>query len=178
MSRSDKRQKGFSLLESIVVFAIAAIVMGTILPNFIGFMRNYRRDGVVEQVVGDVRAARSNAVVTGWQYRIFGYNSGATSSYKNQYRIMARSSSAVAWPADTAAPMQSSTQMAGNWVNIPALYPNVNLNPADGTPDFSVVFDSRGVRVALDPSFDPMVISSQAGSKSIRISAAGIPTVQ
>jgi hypothetical protein len=162
-----------------IAISIATILAGALVPNILGLMRTYRRDGVVEQIVGDVRKARSKAIMTGWQYRVLGFNAGSSSTYKNQYRIMARSSSGVGWPADTVAPMQSSTQMAGGWVNISKLYPGVSLNPNDSTPHFSVAFDSRGVRIELDTSFDPLVVVSQTGSvKSVRVSAVGSASIQ
>jgi len=169
-----KGRQGFSLIELMVVVTIATILMAFAMPGFTGLLQSYRRDGALQQIVGDVRRARSEAIMTGWQYRIFGFNSGASSPYKNQYRVMARSSGAVAWPDNTAAPVQAATQIARGWVDINALYRGVRLNPSDGTADFSVAFDARGVRVELDSSFDPLVIAGETGSsRSVRVSAVG-----
>jgi type IV fimbrial biogenesis protein FimT len=173
------KEKGFSLLEVLVVIGIATIVMSVMLPNLSGFMRTYRRDGVIDRVIGDLRSARSKAITTGWQYRVMGFNEGSGNTYKNQYRIMARRSSADGWPADTVATMQTTTQLAGPWINISTLYPGVTLNKNNATPVFSVAFDSRGVRIEVDASFDPLVISSQVGAvKSVRVSAVGSASVQ
>jgi len=70
------KEKGFSLLEVLVVIGIATIVMSVMLPNLSGFMRTYRRDGVIDRVVGDLRSARTKAITSGWQYRIMGFNEG------------------------------------------------------------------------------------------------------
>jgi prepilin-type N-terminal cleavage/methylation domain-containing protein len=176
-----KNQKGFSLIEAMVVVSVGAILMVAVLPGFMGLMRSYRRDAAVEQVAGDIRKARAQAIATGWQYELMGFNQGwtGTSTNKNQYRIMARRTTADGWPADTVAPMKSATQYAGPWINIGRSYPGVQLNPTDTSQHFSVAFDSRGVRIALDTSFDPLVVVPQSGpSKSIRVSAVGSASIQ
>ena len=176
-----KNQKGFSLIEAMVAVSVGAILMVAVLPGFMGLMRSYRRDAAVEQVAGDVRKARAQAIATGWQYEVMGFNYGwsGTSTFKNQYRIMARRTTADGWPADTVAPFKSTTQYASPWIDVGRSYPGVKLNPTDASQHFSVAFDSRGVRIALDTSFDPLVVVPQTGiSKSIRISAVGTATIQ
>jgi hypothetical protein len=92
---------------------------------------------------------------------------------------MGRRTTADGWPADTVAPMKSATQYASPWIDIGRSYPGVKLNPTDTSQHFSVAFDSRGVRIALDTSFDPLVVVPQTGpSKSIRVSAVGSASIQ
>ena len=177
----ERNRRGFSLVESLITLSIAIIITAAILPGFVGLMRTYRRDGAVEQIAGDIRKARSKAIATGWQYRVMGFNQGWSSSsiYKNQYRIMARRSTADGWPADTVDPMSSATQMASPWIDVSKIYPGVRLNPTDTSQHFSVAFDSRGVRIEVDSSLDPLVIVPQAGpSKTVRVSAVGSALVQ
>lgn len=173
------KRQGFSLVELMVVVTVAAIVVGIAMPNFVNLLQTFRRDGAIQRIAGDLRKARSEAIRTGWQYRIFGYNNGAPSTYKNQYRLMARSSGADPWPDDTAAPFQSATQMAGQWIDIKTLYPGIRINPSDGTDRFWVGFDARGVRIDLDPSFDPLVVMNKVGStKSVSIATVGNIRIQ
>ena len=173
------RRKGFTVIELLVAVAMAAILIAASMPFFLGTIQRSRFDGAVRQIVSDVREARSRAITTRWQYRIFGYNVGASSAFRNQYRFMARSSATAGWPADTAAPFQSATQMAGQWININTLYPGVRLNPQDGTPRFWVAFDARGAAFEIDGSFDPLVVAGQTGAtKSLRVSVAGSIRVQ
>jgi type IV fimbrial biogenesis protein FimT len=73
-----KNQKGFSLIEIMVAVSIGAILMAAVLPGFMGMMKTYRRDAAVEQVAGDIRKARSQAIATGWQYELLGFNQGWT----------------------------------------------------------------------------------------------------
>ncbi len=165
--------RGYTLAEILIAMVTLAILGGLSIPGFTGFVQRSRLDGAARQIVSDVREARAKATLTGWQYRIFGFNYGASSSFKNQYRLMARSSGAVAWPADTAAPFESATQMAGVWINMSTLYPGVRINPNDGTPRFWVVFDARGVDIA-DNSFSPLEVTHQAGgSRNLRVTTVG-----
>jgi Tfp pilus assembly protein FimT len=178
-TRKSETMRGVSLIELLIVVAVAIILMVIAMPNFIQFMRLYRRDAAVQQLVGDVRRARAEAIRTGWQYRVVGFNAGATNSFKGQYRLMARNSAAVAWPADTASAFESATQIAGPWVDMNSMFPGVSLNASDATEDFVVAFDSRGVRIEVDPSFSPLVISNNsATAKTVSISAVGSVKVE
>jgi prepilin-type N-terminal cleavage/methylation domain-containing protein len=174
-----EKSRGFSVLELLAVLMIFGVVAGIALPKFTGLIHSFRRDAAIQQIAGDVRRARTEAIRTGWQYRIFGFNSGSTSANKNQYRFQARSSGAVAWPADTVAPFTSTTQMAGQWVNFTTQFPGVSLNPDDTTERFWVSFDPRGVRIELDDSFDPLYITNTTGStKSVAVATVGSVKVQ
>jgi type IV fimbrial biogenesis protein FimT len=167
-----QKSAGFTTLELLIVVAIAMVLVGIATPNFIALLQSMRRDGTVQYIVGDIRKARSEAVRTGWQYRIYGYKSGAGNNYANQYRVMARLSSAVAWPTATDASYEDADQILRDWVDIDALYPGVTLN-LGGAADFAVAFDSRGVRTETS-NFDPLVVSDDTGTqRSIRVSAVG-----
>ncbi len=171
-------RKGFSLIEVMVASAIAAVLMTVVFQNFTGLMRTYRRDGAIQQLTGDVRKARAEAIRTGWQYRLVGYSAGSASAYGNQYRLMGRSSTAAGWPADTVAAFQGTTQTAGTWTNVGALFKDVRINPS-GNSTFSVAFDSRGVRIEVDAGFSPAVVSgSNVASKSVSVSVVGSVRIQ
>jgi Tfp pilus assembly protein FimT len=166
--------KGLTIVEALVVVAILGVMAGAAMPFFSGVIQNSRLDAAARQVVGDVRDARSKATLTGWQYKIVGFNVGGGQTYKNQYRILGRSSAAGAWPADTAGIFESATQMAGPWINVNTLYPGVSLNPSDTTPRFWVSFDARGVAFEIDASFNPLTVAHQTGAtRSLRVTSAG-----
>ncbi len=74
-----KRQKGtpsdrgFTVIELIVVLAVALIVMGVALPNMISWLPNYRLSSGARQVAGDLQLARMKAISQNTKYRlIFG----------------------------------------------------------------------------------------------------------
>jgi hypothetical protein len=85
----------------------------------------------------------------------------------------------VAWPGDTVAAFQSSTQIAGAWVDFTRLFPGVTLNPDDDTERFWVSFDARGVRIELDDSFDPLYVVNKTGaSKLVNVATVGSVKIQ
>jgi Tfp pilus assembly protein FimT len=149
-----------------MVVVMLAIVSGLAIPSFLAYTQRSKLDSAVRQIVEDVLQARSRATLEGWQYRIYGFNYAAASAFKNQYRLMGRSSAAVAWPAETAAPFQTATQMAGVWTNM-------------NTPHFWVAFDARGVAIDVDDSFNPLQVTHQTGgTKSVSVTITGSIRIQ
>ena len=65
--------RGFTVIELIVVLAVALIVMGVALPNMISWLPNYRLSSGARQVAGDLQLARMKAISQNTKYRlIFG----------------------------------------------------------------------------------------------------------
>lgn len=177
-ARHNSKQTGLTIFEVTIVLAVGTALMALAMPTFNTVIRDYRRDAAIQQVARDLRLARSQAISTGWQYRVIGFPGGAASDNANQYRLMARSSSAVAWPADDAAPFESATQLARSWVEFGQLHPQVTLSPGSTAP-FSVAFDSRGARVEITPNMDPLIIEGQsAETRSVGVSAVGRVTTE
>jgi prepilin-type N-terminal cleavage/methylation domain-containing protein len=175
----ERSERGYTLVEILVALVMLAIVAGLAIPSFLAYTQRSRLDAAVRQIVEDVREARSRATMRSWQYRIYGFNYGAASAYKNQYRLMGRSSSAVAWAADTATPFETATQMVGMWNNMSTTYPGVRINPADGTDHFWVAFDARGIAIDVDDSFNPLQLTHQTGgTKSVSVTTAGSVRIQ
>ena len=57
-----KKQSGFTLIEMMVVIAVFAIVAAIAIPNFMSLLPGMRLNGAARQVMGDLMAARMNAV--------------------------------------------------------------------------------------------------------------------
>jgi len=174
-----RQPAGLTLVEVVVVVAILGMVAVIGMPFFTGAIQASRLDGAARQIASTVREAQSRASLTGWQYRLIGYNQSSGDSRRNQYRLMGRSSAVIAWPVDTVEAFQSTTQMAGEWVDVNGLYPGVQINPSSASARFWVAFDSRGVAIDIEASCNPMVLSGQSGtSKSIRVTTAGSVRIQ
>jgi prepilin-type N-terminal cleavage/methylation domain-containing protein len=58
------RERGFSLIEMLIVVGIIAVMAAVALPNIGQYIRNYRIRGAVQQVTGEIQSARSKAIMT------------------------------------------------------------------------------------------------------------------
>src|SRR6185295_1181769 len=107
-----------------------------------------------------------------WEYRVVGYTTKSTGLHASQYRVLGRQSSAVAWPAENAAPFASDTQRAKGWVDVGSQYPGVLLDGPDA--DFLVTFDSRGTAAGAGATFNPVQVLGKNGlTTSITVSVVG-----
>ena len=59
----QRRDRGFSLIELIVVVAIVAVMAAAALPAISNYIRNYRIKGAAQVVAGEVQTARSKAIM-------------------------------------------------------------------------------------------------------------------
>jgi Tfp pilus assembly protein FimT len=146
------------------------------LPFFTAMMQNSRLDAGTRQIAQDIREARSKATQSGWDYKIVGFNVGGSSTYKNQYRLVGRKTG-VAWPADTGPNLQTSTQLAGPWINFNQLYQGVSLNPSVSTQSFYVSFNSRGA-VFENLNFPLTITLQSGGSRQVTVTSVGGVRIQ
>jgi prepilin-type N-terminal cleavage/methylation domain-containing protein len=59
-----RRDRGFTLLEMLVVVAIVATMAAVALPSIGTYIRNYKIKGASQEVAGEVTTARSKAIMT------------------------------------------------------------------------------------------------------------------
>ena len=69
MQRRNATQ-GFSLVEAMVVAAVAAVLAGTAAPSLVEFIANRRLDGVASQLATDIQFVRTDAVARNQPVRI------------------------------------------------------------------------------------------------------------
>lgn len=173
-------QKGFTLAEFMGVLAIAAVLLLVSVPALMNIFGATQSDAAALQIAAAAREARSRAVATGWQYRLHGYGKQASPTLRNQYRFLARTTSAAGWPADTSAPFTSTTQFAGPWISLESSFRGIDVNPASSANGgrFLVSFDSRGSPFETEV-FQPLTVTSTSGaSHTVQVSTTGTVTVQ
>lgn len=167
-----KSNRGFTVLEALFAITLGAMVIALAVPSFVEILGRSRHGSAVRRLVSDLREARAQAIATGWEFRVVGYDSGASSEHHNQYRILARRSSAVAWPDEEAAPFASDTQKAERWVDLVSDYPGVEFDSEDTS--FEVTFDSRGTAPGASDTFNPLRLVGPNGTeRSLTVSVVG-----
>lgn len=136
-----RTKAGFTLAELAVTVGIALVLLAVALPLFSATMDHQRLNGAVRRFMSDTRQARSNAVSARWRYRVFGYGD-ASGTRPNQYRI--EGTSTTIFPAaSTDGPLLTATQEASRWINLPAEYTGIRINPG-GAATFDITFDEAG----------------------------------
>ena len=61
---SPTRQRGFSLVELLIVVAIVIVMAAMAFPNIGKYIRNYKIKGAAQLVAGELHAARSRAIMS------------------------------------------------------------------------------------------------------------------
>lgn len=174
------RERGSSFAQLLVVVAIVGIMSLVAVPMFKTIFSRAQADGAALEIAAAAREARWKAVSQGWQFRVQGYGKQATATLRNQYRLLARSTTAVAWPADTSSPFTSTTQYAGPWFNLKQQFNGVDVNPSSSANGgrFLVSFDSRGVAFENEV-FAPLTLTSSSGkTRTLTISTSGNVQIQ
>ena len=171
--RDRQGRQGFSAVEILAVIGLVASLALLMGPSLVEILQSSRLRAAARQMASEVRLARSKSVATGWQYRITGISAGSSDSKSNQYRVMARESSAIGWPSISVAPSESATLIVGDWIDVGSRYAEVQLNQTD-TGEFALAFDKGGTPIEMSLSFNPLQISGANGAaKFVTVSAVG-----
>ncbi len=62
MKKRTNSERGFSLVEALVVMAVAAVVLAIATPSFLQAYRGYQLDNAAAQVAGVLKSTRADAI--------------------------------------------------------------------------------------------------------------------
>jgi Tfp pilus assembly protein FimT len=159
--------RGFSLIETVVLVAAVAVLVGVALPSFTGALQTRRMSAATRKLAGDLRSIQSTAVARGGLYRL---HSGADPAVNQpgQYRLEQSSDGGTTWTGITL------------WTNVSTEFPGVSLTSirdSAGAPVtlYEVRFNSRGATANPGGPSYPLniVISGLAGSQTIQVRWTG-----
>ncbi len=189
---------GVTLLEILVVVAIIAIIAAVGLPALVNALQRARTRGTAEVLSTAMRDARSRAIATGWQFRVFGFNAAGGAS-ANRFRIEGRSltAPAPAWPASAVpGPLPPGPVSADPWVVLANDYKGVALNVGDpgscpdplGNPvnppnSFCITYSPQGlllIPISYQGPGGALLVTDVNGNvgKSVMATVAGAVRVQ
>jgi type IV fimbrial biogenesis protein FimT len=141
-------QRGFTLVEMMIVVALAAILAAIAVPNIMAQMPKYRLNGAARQVLSELMAARMQAVSQNNEAKVF---------FLDNHRYMILDDDDNDGTADTGEATQTK--------DIQTDYHDVTFNPI---PGINPVFQPRGTASNMT-----IILANSSGTKTITISTAG-----
>lgn len=136
----NRRQKGVTLAELLVVTVIIAIVAGIGIPNLIDYMPRIRLNGAARQIMTDLVVTRMNAVRQNCRAEVKFNTSGLYEIWVDENRNNNKDAGEV------------------RTINIKTNYSDVNITRA-----ITIIFNSRGVAT----TWGYTRVANSKGSKDI-----------
>lgn len=143
------RTSGFTLIEMMIVIAVAAVIAAIAIPSFMSMLPGMRLNGAARQVMTDLMAARMDAVKQNNKFRIF-FNSPGT----NQYQVLDDNNNNGVADAGEAITTK----------NIQDNYSDVTFSSTNDP-----IFSPKGTATSLPT----ITLQNPSGSKIVSVSIAG-----
>ena len=198
--KTPRNERGFALVELVIVVAIALIIAAMAVPTFISTRRNFRAMGDARDIAADILVAKMRAASDFTQARAR-FNTAANNGYAtNTFQLEIWDQANGVWaidaPTGTMSLSQGITLGFGAQANPPAgtqaAIAQGNSTAADaacytgpsgGAPGVEiadtacVVFNSRGIpvdRTGAPTSDDAIYITDGSGVYATTVSATGL----
>lgn len=168
-----KNQKGFSLIEMMVVVAIIGVLSVMAVPSYNKFIAHQRLNSAARTLLADYRATRAMAIRDGWQYGIW-----VTST--TQYEVVKTSQATILQGgAPTVIATRDFTSSNYNYYGITMSLPTwIPIFTQSGmVATWNVVTTPGSYSTATAP--DDITLTSPYGeNKTVKINAMGYSQIQ
>lgn len=144
-----KREAGFTLAELMTTIVVLVVMAMVAIPVYMSMVPGMRLNGAARQVMGDLMAARMNAVKQNNEFKVFFGSPGA-----NQYQIL----------DDDDNDGTADTGEAITTKNIQDNYSDVTLSSTNNP-----IFSPRGSATSLPT----VTLQNSSGTKTVTVSIAG-----
>ena len=158
-----KGQRGFTIMELMVVLIIAGIMVTLVMPGYRNFRLSLAHDQTMWQVMEDLRAARQLAITRHCQVVVV-FGNGSTTTNVTTYKVLQDNNNNLV--ADAGEPQKTRTIPTASKLS------NVNLTPTD-----SLIYDISGMLVPRCKGGKVIVNTTGSGSgkDTIQVSITGQP---
>ncbi len=133
---------GFTVIELMVILAVAVIVMGVALPNMMSWLPTYRLSAGARQVASDLQLARMKAISQNTKYRLnFGVLPSTSYTFEKDNGGFATESGPFSLPNGISVTVVSATSefQARGTVNAASVITLQNSNSSTYQVDISIV---------------------------------------
>jgi prepilin-type N-terminal cleavage/methylation domain-containing protein len=132
------REKGFSMIEAVVVMMVSAILAGFAVPSIRSVLYNYRLHAAVSNVTWAVQSTRYQALMEGYPFQVT--LSGGTGGINPSYQIASKPTGAASFSN-----VGTSVPVSGSPVNLSAttvlqFKPNGSVSATTGALNFNIVY--------------------------------------
>ncbi len=185
----DGGRPGYSLIEVVIVVAIAGIMAGIAMPGILAGIQRTGVSGAARRLAEDIRLAQLTAITKGVQTRVIAFDknglapggsvgptdncsSDATdAAHANMYRIEMRDRPGNSWPASSELP-GSNAGILTPWQQLGSDYKGVTITTGN-----TICFNTQGF-LAYSLAAQNITVQGPGGTKTVQTNIIGKATPQ